>query len=143
MRLPAKHDVDCKPARVTTHWRSQVAGWGIYRSSENSAELRHDDRNAPARVLVLSRSYPNNVFERSVFGCNVLSCGVRSIATSQSSHPCPISPVNAFPEYSRFRNVARQKREGRVDVYHPRFFVGPGRLLYHTEAFSTIWASED
>lgn len=37
-------------------------------------------------------------------------------------------------EYTRFRSIARRESRGGVEVYRPRFVVGPGSSLYRFEA---------
>lgn len=87
------------------------------------------------KVLVLARSYPNNMMRQ--FGPWVARlmqhladrCDLRVIA------PVPYCPPGlGLWEYGRFRAVERQRMEGRVRVYHPRFLVGPGYSLYNIEA---------
>lgn len=87
------------------------------------------------KVLVLARSYPNNVMPQ--FGPWVARlmqhlsdrCEIRVIA------PVPYCPPGlGLFEYGRFRAVERERVEGQVKVYHPRFLVGPGYSLYNIEA---------
>lgn len=47
---------------------------------------------------------------------------------------CP--PLPGFPEYTRFRQVELQRKEDGMEVYHPRFLVGPGYSLYNFEALT-------
>lgn len=90
----------------------------------------------PYRVLVLSRNYPNSVLER-------LGLWVEGLV-KQCAQDCEvkvISPVPYFPpflgssSYGKYRRVKRFARDGSVDVFHPRFLVGPGHSLHSTEAF--------
>ena len=87
------------------------------------------------KVLVLSRSYPNNVTE-------LLGLWVKQVVahSTQYCEPRVISPVPwcpplpAMPEsFSRFRRVDRQTSDSGVTVYHPRFLAGPGYSLYDFE----------
>lgn len=87
------------------------------------------------KVLVLSRNYPNNVMPQFGPWVDRLMqhmtdrCDIRVIA------PVPYCPPGlGLFEYGRFRAVERQRAEGRVRVYHPRFVVGPGYSLYNIEA---------
>jgi len=68
-------------------------------------------------------------------------CDIRVIA------PVPYCPPGlGLFEYGRFRAVERQRQEGRVMVYHPRFLVGPGYSLYNIEAttyYLGIWKLVD
>lgn len=91
----------------------------------------------PYRVLVLSRSYPNNILpqlglwvKRLLHHCSD-ACELKVIS------PVPyFPPVKGFERYGRFRKIVRHSSEDGVEVFHPRFFVGPGISLYNTEALS-------
>ncbi len=88
-----------------------------------------------ARVLVLSRNYPNNVME-------LLGLWVQGLVR-ESARYCPlkvISPVPYSPpvpglpeEYARFRRVARIRWDGEVEIFHPRFVVGPQYSTHEIE----------
>jgi teichuronic acid biosynthesis glycosyltransferase TuaC len=87
------------------------------------------------RVLVLSRAYPNNVIELQGLWVQRL---VRQSA--QFCEPKVVSPVTYCPplpgipeNYSRFRRVERRRWDGPVEVFHPRFVLGPGQTTYTTE----------
>lgn len=89
------------------------------------------------RVLVLARSYPNDVLKGLGLWIKrlVSQCADRSEIKVISPVPyCP--PVYGFPEYTRFRQIVRHNSENGVEVFYPRFLVGLGRSLYHTEALS-------
>lgn len=86
-------------------------------------------------MLVLSRNYPNNVME--LLGLWVQGqvresarfCDVKVISPVPYSPPIPGLPE----EYARFRRVARRRREGDVEILHPRFLVGPGYSTHRIE----------
>lgn len=87
------------------------------------------------RVLVVSRAYPNNVLTglglwviRLVSQCTE-TCEIKVVSPVQY---CP--PLTGFSEYTRFRGVVRNRSDNGVEVFYPRFVVGPGRSLYPTEA---------
>jgi glycosyltransferase involved in cell wall biosynthesis len=99
--------------------------------------LRRTDprQSGRIRVLVLSRNYPNNVME--LLGLWVQGqvreaarhCDVKVISPVPYSPPLPGLPE----EYARFRRVARRRREGDVEILHPRFFLGPGYSTHRIE----------
>jgi teichuronic acid biosynthesis glycosyltransferase TuaC len=92
-------------------------------------------RGHKAKVLVLSRSFPNSVMD-------VLGLWVEG-PVRHSTHFCEpkvISPVPYCPplpglpeHYSRFRKIDAHCWRNGVEVFHPRFFVGPGYSLYNFE----------
>jgi glycosyltransferase involved in cell wall biosynthesis len=90
------------------------------------------------RVLTLARSYPNGVFPELGLWTERPT---RRIAEHCDVHV--ISPVPYCPplpargpmrEYTRFRSIARRDSRDGVEVYRPRFVVGPGSSLYRFEA---------
>ncbi len=86
---------------------------------------------------MLSRSYPNRVLERLGLWVKrlVVHCAeANEIKVISPSPYCP--PLYGFSEYTRFRRLARHDSENGVEVFYPRFIVGPGRSLYYTEAIS-------
>jgi glycosyltransferase involved in cell wall biosynthesis len=89
------------------------------------------------RVLVLSRAYPNSVLTGLGLWVKrlVQQCAKTSELKVISPVPyCP--PLYGFPEYTKFRRIVRRRLENGVEVFHPRFVVGPGQALYSTEAVS-------
>lgn len=93
--------------------------------------------HAPHKVLVLSRNYPNNVLPTLGLWVQRL---VRQ-ACRQAEHkvvsPVPYCPpLIPFQEYARFRRIPRLTQDGDIEMFHPRFFLGPGRTLYNLEAYS-------
>lgn len=89
-------------------------------------------------MLVLSRSYPSDVFptlglwvERPT---QLLSkrCDVRVVSPSPWFPPLPsIGPLRQF---ARFRRVPRREVRSGVEIVRPRFVAGPGLSLYPFEA---------
>jgi glycosyltransferase involved in cell wall biosynthesis len=87
-------------------------------------------------VLVLSRSYPNNVTEllglwvQGIVQESARFCEVKVISPVPY---CP--PVPGLPEsYARFRRVTRQRWDRDVEVFHPRFLLGPGYSTHQIES---------
>jgi glycosyltransferase involved in cell wall biosynthesis len=88
------------------------------------------------RVLVLSRSYPNNVLE-------LLGLWVQALVR-QSSQFCEVKVISPVPycpplpgmpeDYARFRRVSARRWDGDIEVRHPRFVVGPGYSTHRLEA---------
>jgi glycosyltransferase involved in cell wall biosynthesis len=88
-------------------------------------------------VLVLSRNYPNPVFEhvgpwvqRQV---HALSGPVASTVVAPVPY-CP--PLPRTIAVARFRQIERQRQEGPVAVHHPRFLIGPGYSTHSLEAWT-------
>ena len=87
------------------------------------------------RVLVLSRSYPNNVME--LLGLWV-QAQVRHLARTHEIKvvsPVPYCPpLPGLPEnYARFRRVLKSRLDGTIEVFHPRMLVGPGYSTHSIE----------
>jgi len=87
------------------------------------------------RVLVLSRSYPNNVTEllglwvQGLVRQSAQFCEVKVISPVPYCPPFPHIPEN----YSRFRRVVRRRWDDGVEVLHPRFLAGPGYSTHSIE----------
>ena len=99
-------------------------------SGSTNSEKRH-----ALKVLVLSRSYPNNVTE-------LLGLWVQGQVrhSARFCHPKVVAPVPYCPpfpglpeNYSRFRRVARRGWDDGIEVLHPRFLVGPGYSTHNLE----------
>jgi teichuronic acid biosynthesis glycosyltransferase TuaC len=93
-------------------------------------------------VLVLSRNYPNPVLahqglwvQRQTHALARLGCDVAVVAP----HPY-WPPIPGPDEFTRLRQVPHQRREGTVDVFHPRFITGPGYSTYLADGASTYAA---
>lgn len=91
----------------------------------------------PIRVLVLSRNYPNNVLPRLGLWVKRLLHHCSEECELKVVSPVPyFPPIKGFERYGRFRKVVNHSSEDGVEVFHPRFFVGPGMSLYSSEALS-------
>jgi teichuronic acid biosynthesis glycosyltransferase TuaC len=95
-------------------------------------------RHARLRVLVLARSYPNDVFPTLGLWTEQPTvrlaerCEMRVVSPVPWCPPLP--PLSRLEQYARFRRVPAHDRRSGVEIAHPRFVVGPGRLLYPLEA---------
>jgi teichuronic acid biosynthesis glycosyltransferase TuaC len=95
-------------------------------------------RHARLRVLVLARSYPNDVFPTLGLWTEQPTvrlaerCDMRVVSPVPWCPPLP--PLSRLEQYARFRRVPAHDRRSGVEIAHPRFVVGPGRLLYPLEA---------
>ena len=92
----------------------------------------------PLRVLVLSRNYPNNVME-------LLGIWVERLVRHSTMYckPKVIAPVPYLPPfpwfgeyYTRFRCVEAHRMADGIEVFHPRFLVGPGYSLHNIESLT-------
>jgi teichuronic acid biosynthesis glycosyltransferase TuaC len=106
--------------------------------------LAEPGQNNPVRpkVLVLSKSYPNSVFEvqglwvENLVRHSAKFCEPRVIAPVQY---CP--PIPGLPEYyKRFRSIPRHCLTNGIEVFHPRMLVGPGNSLHSIESRIYYWA---
>jgi teichuronic acid biosynthesis glycosyltransferase TuaC len=118
---------------------AEVAGVRVPCEGEEKVivAMKQDTGNRRCKVLVLSRSYPNDVLSGLGLWVKrlVQQCAETTPLKVISPVPyCP--PLFGFPEYTKFRRVARQNSEDGVEVFHPRFVVGPGQRFYPGEALS-------
>ena len=92
------------------------------------------------RVLVLSRSYPSDLFPTMGLwvGRPTVLLGERCDVRVVSPVPwCPPLPAGAlFDKYARFRRLPKHEVRDGVAVDRPRFLVGPGTSTYPLEAAS-------
>ncbi len=92
------------------------------------------------KVLVLARSYPNNIQPH----LGLWTEGFVQ-AISKQCEVCVVSPVPYCPplpsriSYTRFRRIERRQRVNGIEVFRPRFLVGPGYLLHSFEADAYGW----
>ena len=90
------------------------------------------------RVLVLARTFPNNVLP--TLGIWTRRMVRASLAVAQ---PTVISPVPYVPPgiqhdaYARYRRILHSRNDDGVDVYHPRVPAGPGTLLISFDSYLT------
>jgi glycosyltransferase involved in cell wall biosynthesis len=97
------------------------------------------------RVLVVSRSYPSDVF--STLGLWVEHptrmlaerCDIRVLAPSPWCPPFP--PIGRFLQYARFRRIPRREARAGIPILRPRFLTGPGRSTYAFDAVSQEFGS--
>lgn len=94
------------------------------------------------RVLVLSRNYPNDVLpllgvwvERLVREASA-TCDMAVVSPVPYCPPVPFLSEN----YTRFRRVRRERNDGGVHVYHPRFIVPAGSRLQGLEGVGYLAA---
>jgi glycosyltransferase involved in cell wall biosynthesis len=88
------------------------------------------------KVLVLSRNYPNAVLPYLGLWVERLVCHAAPACDQRVVAPVPYCPpLPGLPDYTRFRQVPARSVGDGVPVYHPRFLVGPGTLLYGAEAW--------
>jgi glycosyltransferase involved in cell wall biosynthesis len=95
------------------------------------------------KVLVLSKNYPNNVFEvlglwvENLVRHSAKFCEPKVIAPVQY---CP--PIPGLPDYyKRFRSIPRHCFTNGIEVFHPRMLVGPGYSLHSVESRIYHWAA--
>jgi teichuronic acid biosynthesis glycosyltransferase TuaC len=90
------------------------------------------------RVLVLSKSYPNPVFD--VMGLWVESLVRHSANFCEPKVISPIPycpPLPGLPEYySRLRKIPQRRWLNGVEILHPRYFTGPGYSLHSIESIA-------
>lgn len=86
------------------------------------------------KVLVLSRSYPNQetpllgIWTEALMRRLADRCDLKVIAPVPY---CP--PLPGLSRYTRFRRVPVEERRNGIAVLHPRFLTGPGYSLHNFE----------
>jgi len=94
----------------------------------------------PLKVLVLSRSYPNRVLPYSGLWVEGLVRHAAGLCEPRVIAPVPYCPpLPGFVPYTRFRRIAPRERAKSIEVWHPRFLVGPGYSLHSFEASTYYW----
>jgi teichuronic acid biosynthesis glycosyltransferase TuaC len=90
------------------------------------------------RVLVLARSYPNDVFPTLGLWTEQPTIRLAEHVDVRVVSPVPwcppLPPLRRLDQYARFRRVPAQDLRHGVEIRHPRFLVGPGRSMYALEA---------
>jgi glycosyltransferase involved in cell wall biosynthesis len=103
-------------------------------SRNGSSDLLHGTKQS-LKVLVFSRNYPNNVIK-------ILGLWVEGLVRhlTKLCEPKVIAPVPYCPplpgqsQFTRFRAIERQRWADGIEVFHPRFLVGPGHSLHQLES---------
>jgi glycosyltransferase involved in cell wall biosynthesis len=89
------------------------------------------------RVLHLARNYPNSLLPRlGLWTQRLVRCvgdGVERHVVSPVPY-CP--PISGFPQYARFRTIARSQRDDGIEVSYPRFVTGPGYMCHSVEGLA-------
>ena len=108
---------------MTTRYLS-IAGWSGERVAERTP--------GPMRVLMLSRSYPSDVFpnsglwvERPTVLLNERE-GYEVRVVSPQPYCPPLPPLGPLHQYARFRGIATREVRNGVEIIRPRFAAGPG-----------------
>lgn len=108
-----------------------------------SGDVRHMSAGSDRpRVLVLARSYPNNVLGLLGLWAQQLVVGLESVARSTVVSPVPwCPPLPGIPAYyTSYRSIERRRLDHGVEVLHPRLLVGPTFSLRRLEA-ATYYAA--
>ena len=86
----------------------------------------------PLRILMLSRSYPSDVFpnlglwvERPTVLLNERK-GYEVRVVSPQPYCPPLPPLGPLHQYARFRRIATREVRNGVEIIRPRFAAGPG-----------------
>ncbi len=95
-------------------------------------------RSGRLRVLVLARSYPNDVFPTLGLWTEQPTVMLAERCEMRVVSPVPYCPplpsTGRFHSFSRFRAIPRRETRRGVQILRPRFPVGPGTSLYAIEA---------
>lgn len=90
------------------------------------------------RVLVLARSYPNDVFPTLGLWTEQPTAMLAERCELRVVSPVPYCPPlpskGRFHSYARFRGIPRRETRRGVEILRPRFLAGPGTSLYAIEA---------
>ncbi len=93
------------------------------------------------KVLVLSRNYPNSVTPILGLWVEGLVRHVSQLCEIKVVAPTPYCPpLPGFDGFTKFRSVERKQNVNGVEVFHPRFLVGPGNSTYNIEGSSYYWS---
>jgi teichuronic acid biosynthesis glycosyltransferase TuaC len=87
------------------------------------------------RVLVLARTFPNNILPTLGLWTRRLVRASRPVARPTVVSPVPWAPPGIPLEaYARYRRVLRERDDEGDPVHHPRVPAGPGTLLISHDA---------
>jgi glycosyltransferase involved in cell wall biosynthesis len=88
------------------------------------------------RVLHVARNYPNSVLARLGLWTQRLVRSTLGFCEAKVVAPVPWCPrIPGLPEnFARFRRIERQRWDGEIEAFHPRFLTGPGLALHSVEA---------
>ncbi len=93
------------------------------------------------KVLVLSRNYPNPVTPILGLWVEGLVRHISKLCEINVIAPTPYCPpLPGFDGFTKFRSVTRKQNVDGVEVFHPRFLVGPGNSTYNFEGNSYYWS---
>jgi glycosyltransferase involved in cell wall biosynthesis len=90
------------------------------------------------KVLVLSRNYPNTVMELLGLWVERLVRHCASFCETKVVSPVPyVPPLRGFEGYyAQFRRIEPHRWADGVEIFHPRFLLGPGYVFHSTEALT-------
>jgi len=92
------------------------------------------------KVLVFSRNYPNNVTPILGLWVEQLVRQLAKVCEVKVISPVPYCPpLPNFIPYTRYRRVPLRQIVNGIEVFYPRFFVGPGYSLHRFEANTYLW----
>lgn len=106
--------------------------------SDSTTSLRNASVEAGRRlkVLVLSKNYPNPVLEVLGLWAEAMVRSSKKFCEPKVISPiqyCP--PVPGLPEYyTRLRTIPQKRWLNGIEVFHPRFIIGPGYSLHSIES---------
>jgi glycosyltransferase involved in cell wall biosynthesis len=112
------------------------AGTFLHNSSAQKVPTQGSQPVARMRILCLARNYPNNELQRLGLWTEQLVRSCSDFCETKVIAPVPYCPpLPVFPTYARFRRIKPHEWAGGIEVFHPRFLVGPGYWLHPTESF--------
>ena len=89
------------------------------------------------KILVLSRSYPNNVLALLGLWVEGLARSSLEFCDSKVISPVPYCPpLPGLGNYTRFRRIERRRSTNGVEALYPRFLVPPGQKFHAWESFT-------
>jgi teichuronic acid biosynthesis glycosyltransferase TuaC len=98
-------------------------------------QLSHPKTSVGARVLVLSFNYPSTGFPIRGVWVERLTRLAASFARPVVVSPVPWAVLVALSmQWGRLARVPRNRRDGQVEIHHPRIVLLPARALHAAEA---------